>query len=60
MNGKIRNKAEQIISKIREEKGAAAVEYALIAGLISVVIIPAEKSVGQRITVIFQTIANAI
>ncbi|MFA5352940.1 MAG: Flp family type IVb pilin [Thermodesulfovibrionales bacterium] len=57
---KIPEKAKEIMSTIREEKGAAAVEYALIAGLISVVIIPAVTTLGQRITTIFQTISNAL
>ncbi len=45
---------------LNEERGAAAVEYALIAGLISVVIIPTVTTLGQRINTVFQTLANAM
>jgi pilus assembly protein Flp/PilA len=45
---------------IEDESGATAVEYGLIAALISVVIISAVSSVGTAIQGQFKTIAAAI
>lgn len=42
------------------EKGASAVEYALIAGLIAVVIIVTVQTLGTRITATFQSIVTAL
>ncbi|WP_232317303.1 Flp family type IVb pilin [Candidatus Nucleicultrix amoebiphila] len=42
------------------EKGATAIEYGLIVGLISVVILATLTSVGTKILAIFNTIINAI
>jgi pilus assembly protein Flp/PilA len=44
----------------REEKGATAVEYGLMVGLIAVVIIAAVTLLGGRLNTLFTTIANAI
>jgi pilus assembly protein Flp/PilA len=45
---------------IREEKGATAIEYGLIAGLIAVVIIAAVGFVGGDVTDIFTQIETAL
>jgi pilus assembly protein Flp/PilA len=45
---------------IRDEEGVTAIEYALIASLIAVVIIVAVSTVGQDVNTTFQKIANAI
>jgi pilus assembly protein Flp/PilA len=45
---------------IREEEGVTAIEYALIAALIAVVIIAAVRLVGQDVNNTFQSIANAL
>jgi len=45
---------------IRDEEGVTAIEYALIASLIAVVIIAAVKLVGEDVNNTFNTIANAI
>ncbi|HEX5279026.1 MAG TPA: Flp family type IVb pilin [Micropepsaceae bacterium] len=51
----------QFMSKlIKDESGATAIEYGLIAGLISVVIITAVTTVGTNLTGKFTTIANAL
>lgn len=42
------------------EKGASAVEYALIAGLIAVVIIAAVTLLGGNINTTFKNIAEAL
>lgn len=45
---------------VKEESGATAIEYGLIAGLISVVIITAVTTVGTNLSSKFQTIASAL
>jgi pilus assembly protein Flp/PilA len=42
---------------LSDESGATAIEYGLIAGLISVVIIAAVTSVGTNLTGVFNNIA---
>jgi pilus assembly protein Flp/PilA len=41
----------------RDEFGATAIEYALIAGFIAIVIVTAVTSVGASVTSIFNSIA---
>lgn len=43
---------------IRDEQGATAIEYGLIASLIAVVIIVAVAAVGTALTGTFQSIAT--
>ncbi len=51
----------KFISRFRQDQsGATAIEYGLIAGLISVVIITAITTVGTNLSAKFQTIANAL
>jgi pilus assembly protein Flp/PilA len=45
---------------IRDEEGVTAIEYALIAALIAVVIIAAVRLVGQDVNSTFQSIADAL
>jgi pilus assembly protein Flp/PilA len=45
---------------IRDEEGVTAIEYALIAALIAVVIITAVRLVGQDVNNTFQAVANAL
>jgi pilus assembly protein Flp/PilA len=44
----------------KDESGVTAIEYGLIAALISVVIIAATTLVGTNLNTIFQTIANKL
>ena len=44
----------------REEKGATAVEYGLMVGLIAVVIIAAVTLLGGKLQGLFTSIANAL
>lgn len=48
------------VSQETKEEGSVAVEYALISGLISVVIISAVSDLGITIRNIFQTLADAL
>ena len=45
---------------IREESGATAIEYGLIAGLIAVAIIVALTTVGTNLNTLFGEVATAI
>ncbi len=45
---------------INNESGATAIEYGLIAGLISVVIIAAVTLVGENLTLTFDSVASAL
>lgn len=49
-----------IISLWKEEKGATALEYGLIAALIAGVIATAIGSLGTQVSGIFESISNAI
>jgi len=50
-----------IISRfVRDESGATAIEYGLIAALISVVIIVAVTLVGSNLSGVFNSIATAL
>jgi pilus assembly protein Flp/PilA len=45
---------------IRDESGATAIEYGLIAGLVSVAIIIALTTLGSELSSLFDTIANTL
>ncbi len=47
-------------SLLRDESGATAIEYGLLAALISVVIIGAVFSVGQNLNTTFTTIRDCL
>ncbi len=52
---------KQVIAKFfRDEEGATAIEYGLIAGLIAVVIITAVTAIGTDLTSTFDAIADAL
>jgi len=44
----------------RDESGAAAVEYGLLAGLIAVVIVGSVATLGTKLDTIFSTVASKI
>lgn len=60
MNTKLIMLMESLRSFIKREDGASAIEYALIAGLISVGIIAAATSVGDEIVRVFEEIAGKL
>ncbi len=45
---------------LRDETGATAIEYALIASLIAVVIITAVGLVGTQVSTVFGEVGNAL
>jgi pilus assembly protein Flp/PilA len=51
----------QFIKKfVKDESGATAIEYGLIAALIAVLIITAVGLVGERLEAVFNAIAEAL
>ena len=50
---------ELMISAIRDTRGATAIEYALIASLIAVVIAVAVGAVGTDVKGLFNSVASA-
>jgi pilus assembly protein Flp/PilA len=49
-----------IIHFLRDEEGAAAIEYGLLAGLISVMVIGGATLAGTSVQTIFSSIAGAL
>jgi Flp pilus assembly pilin Flp len=45
---------------LKDESGAAAIEYGLLTSGISVAIIPGVKAVGSKLVVVFTLLQNAI
>jgi pilus assembly protein Flp/PilA len=45
---------------VKDESGVTAIEYGLIAGLISLVILVAVTAIGTSLQGLFQTIATAL
>ena len=45
---------------LREESGATAIEYGLIASLISVAIVAVLLTLGPRLSAVFTTVQNAL
>lgn len=49
-----------IIKFLKDEEGATAIEYGLIAGLISVAIIVAVTAIGDDLTAVFEAISEKL
>ncbi len=45
---------------LKEEEGATAIEYGLIASLIAVVIVSVLLTLGPRLEAVFQTISDSL
>ncbi|NGY05282.1 Flp family type IVb pilin [Solimonas terrae] len=50
----------KVMNFLRDEEGASAVEYALIAGLIAVVLVAAITVLNGGFTTVFGNIANKL
>ena len=50
----------KVMQFIRDESGATAIEYALIASLIAVVIIGAVQTVGNKVSTVFTEVGGAL
>ena len=55
-----RMKMNRLTALLRDEEGATAIEYGLIAGLIAVVIIGAVYTLGDRVSTTFGTITSGL
>jgi pilus assembly protein Flp/PilA len=51
---------KKLMRFLKDEEGVTAVEYGLIAALISVGIIVATQTIGGKVSTAFQTIADAL
>jgi pilus assembly protein Flp/PilA len=51
---------KRLMSFIRDEEGATAVEYGIMVGLIAAVIILAVTAVGQNVRDTFQGVADTL
>ena len=51
---------DQIVKFWRDEEGATAIEYGLIAGLIAVGILTAVTDIGDKLVVIFVKIGTSL
>jgi pilus assembly protein Flp/PilA len=52
--------ARSLVRELRtENRGATAIEYALVAGLIAVVIVTGVTAIGTKLSTIFTTLNNA-
>lgn len=49
-----------VIRFCKNETGATAIEYALIAGFVSIVILTAVQGIGTTLNTTFSTVAGAI
>jgi pilus assembly protein Flp/PilA len=55
------NEMKRLFARLwKDESGVTAIEYGLIAGLISVVILVALTAIGTSLQGLFQTIATAL
>lgn len=52
--------AQDRLERVREEKGATAVEYGLMVGLIAVVIIGVVTTLGGQLQGLFQKVVTAL
>jgi pilus assembly protein Flp/PilA len=53
-------KFQNKLAQIRDERGATAVEYGLMVGLIAVVIIAAVTMLGTKLNGLFGTVATSV
>ncbi|MDL1973529.1 MAG: Flp family type IVb pilin [Deltaproteobacteria bacterium] len=51
---------KRLMSFLKDEEGATAIEYGLIAALISVVIIVAITLVGDNLEIVFTEVGDAL
>lgn len=56
----MKNWTTAVTQFLNDESGATAIEYGLIAGLISVVIAVAVTGIGTKLVTIFETIATKL
>jgi pilus assembly protein Flp/PilA len=60
INRFVANHGRTVASFVRNNSGATAIEYGLIAALISVVIIAVLTTVGTKLNATFTSVSNAL
>ena len=50
----------RIMNFVKDEEGASAVEYGLLAGLIAAIIVGTVTVLGTKINTAFETVSNAL
>ena len=50
----------QIVEFLKDEEGATAIEYGLMAGLIAVAILVSVEGIGERLAQVFADIRDAL
>jgi len=50
----------RVLSFLTDDKGATAIEYALIAGGVSIVILAAVLSLGTNVNTLFTSVYNSL
>ncbi len=53
-------KALQVLKSIRDQKGAAAVEYGVMVALIAAVIVLSVTTIGQQLNTAFSKVVTAL
>ena len=53
-------KFQNKVVQLRDERGATAVEYGLMVGLIAVVIIAVVTTLGKNVSGLFNTVATSV
>lgn len=51
---------QAVLRFLRDEEGATAIEYGMIAGLISVAIVVILGTLGDQLEVVFKSISDAL
>lgn len=57
---KLATLTDRVMAFVREEEGATAIEYALIAALIAIAIVGALRGAGESITQLFGEVESTI
>ena len=51
---------KDMLRKLKEQKGATAVEYGMMVALIAAVIVTIVKTLGSQVNTAFTTVSNAL
>jgi pilus assembly protein Flp/PilA len=51
---------KELLCPLRDESGVTAIEYALIAALIAVIIVTSVTSVGSELNTLYQRVQSAV
>lgn len=60
MKGYLKQRKEQLLRAVKNERGQGLVEYALILVLVSIVVIVALTNVGTRVNNVFERVNSTL